>query len=309
MKGKRQMDKNYSNKYFKLETIQEGIYAAIEKKGGGAFANAGIIDLGDQTIVFDTLNTQQAGEALRKVAEEVTGKPVSWVINSHWHGDHIHGNQSFPESKIVSSRKTREKMAEIHPNKMENDKNNSGALHDQIDRLEKELSTSNDPDLATDINFKKEIADSLPTLELVLPRYTFQDEFSIHGTERSVNILTYGGGHTLCDAILYLPEEKIAFLSDLLFVKSHPIFFDETNLEQWAENLKKVDELDMKIVVPGHGPVATKDEFGPIVDYMQDISELAKGDKDIDTIEIPDKYKEWKSGNVFHPNLKVLRKR
>ncbi|ASK61142.1 MBL fold metallo-hydrolase [Virgibacillus phasianinus] len=303
------MDENYSNKYFQLETIADGVYAAIEKKGGGAFANAGIIDLGDQTIVFDTLNTQQAGEALRQAAEDVTGKPVSLVINSHWHGDHIHGNQSFPESKIVSSRKTRDKMAEMHPTKMKNDKDNLDILHNKIDSMESEYAKTNDPKLATDIDFQKEIAESLPTLELVLPQYTFQDEFSLHGTKRSVNILTYGGGHTLCDAILYLPEEKIAFLSDLLFVKSHPIFFPETNLEQWAENLKKVDEIDIKTVIPGHGPVATKEEFGPIIDYMQDISKLAKSDQDIDAIEIPEKYKDWESGNVFHPNLKVLREK
>jgi glyoxylase-like metal-dependent hydrolase (beta-lactamase superfamily II) len=105
----------YQSKHFTLEKIKEGIYAAIVTEYGGGIGNAGIIDLGDQTVIFDTFNTPQAARDLRKAAEDLIGNPVSYVVNSHWHGDHIRGNQSFEDCKIISTVHTRELMEEIHP--------------------------------------------------------------------------------------------------------------------------------------------------------------------------------------------------
>jgi len=89
------MNDVFCSKHFKLEQIGKYIYAAIAKEGGGAVANAGFVDLGDKVIVFDTFNTQQASEDLRLIAEKITNQSVTLVVNSHWHGDHIRGNQTF----------------------------------------------------------------------------------------------------------------------------------------------------------------------------------------------------------------------
>lgn len=116
------MNETFDSKHFRLEKIRNGIYAAIAKEGGGAAANAGFIDLGDTTIVFDTFNTQQASEDLKYAAETITNKPVTWVINSHWHGDHIRGNQTFKESTIISSQMTYDKMKTAHPSRINKQK-------------------------------------------------------------------------------------------------------------------------------------------------------------------------------------------
>ena len=63
-------------KHFRLERLVEGIYAAIHVDGGAAIGNAGIVDLGDRTLVYDTFFTPQAGEDLRAAAEALTGRPV-----------------------------------------------------------------------------------------------------------------------------------------------------------------------------------------------------------------------------------------
>ncbi|MGP4080890.1 MBL fold metallo-hydrolase [Pseudalkalibacillus sp. R45] len=106
------------NKHFTLQKIKDGVFAALAKQGGGAVANAGIIDLGDQTIIFDTFNTQQAAEELKTAAQDLTLSPITCVINSHWHGDHIRGNQVFEGIKIISSESTYSKMKELHPNRI-----------------------------------------------------------------------------------------------------------------------------------------------------------------------------------------------
>jgi cyclase len=74
---------------FRIEKMAEGAYAAIHIEGGAAVGNAGIVDLGDRTLVYDSLFTPQAGEDLRTTAEALFGRPVAMVIDSHWHNDHI----------------------------------------------------------------------------------------------------------------------------------------------------------------------------------------------------------------------------
>ncbi|GCE23698.1 MBL fold metallo-hydrolase [Dictyobacter kobayashii] len=89
--------------YFQLEQVAEGIYAAIVKEGAGAWGNAGIVDLGGQTLVFDTFNTPQAAQNLRAIAEQITGHAVTYVVNSHHHSDHISGNQVFEGATIFAT--------------------------------------------------------------------------------------------------------------------------------------------------------------------------------------------------------------
>ena len=96
------------SKHFRLQELAEGVYAVIHIDGGTAIGNAGIVDLGDRTLVYDTLMTPQAGEDLRTAAETLFGRPIDATINSHWHYDHIWGNQAFgADTDIVSDEETR----------------------------------------------------------------------------------------------------------------------------------------------------------------------------------------------------------
>ncbi len=91
------------SKHFVLHSLDEGISAAIAEDGGSAISNAGLIDLGGQILVFDTFLTPQAATDLRRSATEL-GRVPQIVINSHYHNDHIWGNQVFAsDAQIVSS--------------------------------------------------------------------------------------------------------------------------------------------------------------------------------------------------------------
>lgn len=96
-----------TSKHFHLEQLSEGIYAAFSIDGTGSMSNAGIIDLGETTLIFDTFATPQAAQDLRRAAEQLIGQPITYVVNSHKHGDHWHGNQVFlPDAQIIASGKT-----------------------------------------------------------------------------------------------------------------------------------------------------------------------------------------------------------
>ncbi|MFJ7183865.1 MBL fold metallo-hydrolase [Lysinibacillus xylanilyticus] len=218
------MNDVFYSKHFKLEKISTSSFAAIAKEGGGAVANAGFVDLGDKVIVFDTFNTQQASEDLKLIAEKITNQTVTLVVNSHWHGDHIRGNQTFKDTIIISSEITSSKIRDVHPSRFSKQKNDIQGLKDYIHSLE-QLHQTNDPTIQYQINSLNELKESLPTLELVLPNQTFNNELTIQGTKRSAKLFTLGGGHSFCDAMLYIPDEKVIFMGDLLFVNCHPTFF------------------------------------------------------------------------------------
>jgi len=96
------------SEHFRIEEMDDGVYAVIHIDGGAAIGNAGIVDLGDRTLVYDSLFTPHAGEDLRIAAEALFDRPIDIVINSHWHNDHIWGNQAFgAETQLVSSEETR----------------------------------------------------------------------------------------------------------------------------------------------------------------------------------------------------------
>ncbi|MGE7926023.1 MBL fold metallo-hydrolase [Viridibacillus arvi] len=295
------------SKHFTLEKISQNVYAAIAKEGSGSVANAGFVDLGDKSIVFDTFNTQQASEDLKNIAERVTNQPVTWVINSHWHGDHIRGNQTFKESKIISSEVTYSKMKKNHPSRISKQKNDIQGLSNYIESLQDSLNKDNASKLKDQINFLSELEKSLPTLELVLPNQTFKRELTFIGTKFSAKLFSLGGGHSFCDAILYIPEEKVIFTGDLLFVNCHPTFFEESNPDKWVEILRKVELLNFDVAISGHGSVGTKEDFSKLINYINELKNVVREKDNIEGIEIPSMYSDWSSPEVYHQNLKVLR--
>ncbi|QWC23669.1 MBL fold metallo-hydrolase [Bacillus haikouensis] len=198
------MIEGFTSKHFTLEKVSPHVYAAIAKEGGGSAANAGFVDLGDKVMVFDTFNTQQASEDLRYIAEKVTKHLITWVINSHWHGDHIRGNQTFNDRNIISSEITYSKMKEIHPSRISKQKNDLQGLSHYIESLSKK----DDPALQKQIHFLRELERSLPTLKLTLPHQTFNGELTFFGTTCSAKLFSLGGGHSFCGSmgtVLVLP--------------------------------------------------------------------------------------------------------
>src|SRR5512136_591370 len=97
------------SKHFTVHPLADGVFAVISKIGGSADCNAGIIDLGDICLVFDTFFTPSAAEDLHRAVNSLVGYGPDIVINSHYHNDHIWGNQVFKlPAHIVASRKTYE---------------------------------------------------------------------------------------------------------------------------------------------------------------------------------------------------------
>ncbi len=293
------------SRHFGLHKLAEGIYAAIAAEGGWAICNAGIIDLGDETLVFDTFVNQGAAADLRMAAERLTGRAPSIVLNSHWHSDHVKGNQVFTGARVISTEKTREVMTEMRRRWMDKE---------GIRRLvEAEFSSIPEgPERVLYEGYRDGHLDSIPTLNYTLPDETFEDRMVFHGERRSAEAITYGGGHTVSDSLLYLPEEGTAFLGDLLFIDSQPYLADG-DPENLLRILDKVEALGAKTLVPGHGPVGTSKDIAPIREYVNMLQKTVdkirgSGGGVPEALEVPldPPFDGWKWHSFYKDNLEFL---
>jgi cyclase len=266
-----------TTEHFKIEKLAEGAYAALGRAGGAAYSNAGIIDLGDQTLIFDTFNTPQAGKELRTAAEQLTGRPANYVIISHAHADHWCGNQAFdPHTPIITTHKTRETMPGA-TDWLRGYKKDPAALEKQIQEDQKRLETETDPrwraSIERSIAGMRHTLEALPTLELRLPNWTFDGRLDFHGSQRTAELITSGPGHTPSDATLVLPAEGIMFMGDLGFFQCQP-FMVFCEPAAWTAQLEQMEGSEIEVFVPGHGPLGTKADLALQRRYITLLDEL-----------------------------------
>ena len=93
--------KSLQSIHFDLEELANGVYAAIDKPGGAAYCNAGIVDLGQRTLVIDAFDTALAARDLRSAAETLFSRPVTALLLTHTHSDHWVGSQAFEASTTM----------------------------------------------------------------------------------------------------------------------------------------------------------------------------------------------------------------
>ena len=300
----------FQSKHFIIQKLADGVYTAIAKNGGYAICNAGIIDLGDATLIFDPFMTPEAAEDLKKVSFELTNHAVKYVVNSHFHNDHIGGDQVFPDASLISTQRTRELIEEYQPQEIADDKKNASVTAQKVKEENTSGYTGHQLEEHTMwLGYYEALATSSDSLKIVLPNITFSDSLIIHGTKRQVKLITYGEGHTESDLFLYLPNEHIAFLGDLLFIKNQP-WVGDGDVDKWKLYLDSIAKLNLEIVVPGHGPVGKPSDIAFMKLYFQNIDDVAReyqrkriNPRDDTTLTPPKPFSDWFLSNFYKPNV------
>lgn len=303
-----------NNKYFTIQQASEGIWGAISVPGSGSLGNAAIIDLGDLTVVVDTTNLPQSGALLRDTAEQLTNKPVKYVVNTHFHGDHINGNQEFMNSEFISTVWTRDLIADMGRVNIDLMQQNIQKL---ITSLNQVRSTQGDPHMLTEIDYDLSVQlalhNSIPSLRRVIPTITFEDKLVIQGTKRSIEILCYGGGHSLSDAVVYVPEEQTLIAGDLISTKTIPVM-PYGNPYAWIRILKRIQkDLKINTIVPGHGDVSNTDRITDVIRFLEEMiayvsKAVASGKSESYWLEqgVLKGYENWHLPQYFRWNFRWL---
>ncbi|WP_054941227.1 MBL fold metallo-hydrolase [Paenibacillus ihuae] len=302
------------NKFFTLHSVASGVWAAIVIPGSGALGNAAIVDLGDITVVVDTFSLPQAAQILRETAEQLTGNPVKYIVNTHFHGDHHYGNQVFTDSQIITTDLTREILTKLGAPEVEVWQE---GLQKQIAALTKGMQAAQDIRLQT--AYANEIADKAALLAAVpgilrkTAAITFLDKLIIHGSARSLTLLTFGGGHTDSDAFVYIEDAKVLIAGDLVLSNSHPAMLSGFPAA-WIEILQRIgQELNFSLVIPGHGEVTDRSSVGEMISYLSEIqiyaAQAAASGESADlwmARGIPEPFAEWQMSHVFEWNFRWL---
>jgi cyclase len=236
-----------------------------------------VVDLGGETLVFDTFFTPAAARDLVAAAEGLGLPPASVVVNSHWHGDHVRGNQVFEGAAILATHRTRELIA--------------GPGQERLAGLQQELETSADA--------PPELVAAVAEIEQRLPDEAFDERRSLGRAE----LLTYGGGHTESDAFLNLADRGVLFAADLVLVRSHG-WIGDGDPGAWPHIVDRIGRLDFDVLVPGHGEVGGRSDLDAFRGYLDDLLTAAR-EQGADA-PVPAPYRDWVYADGWSRNLTAL---
>jgi glyoxylase-like metal-dependent hydrolase (beta-lactamase superfamily II) len=257
-----------------IEKLADGVYAAIRREPAGfIFQSNSVFVIGpDDVIVVDTQFTLEATREVLAALRAVTSKPVRFVVNTHWHDDHVTGNQvyrdAFPGVAFVACTAMGQDMAtEGAKNRAAYAKSARGTVGYLADLLARDRDLGGRPmdaeehrSYASDTTLVGRYAAEAAEVEPVLPTITFDDSLTLHQGARDIQLLRLGRAHTRGDIVVRLPQEDIVVAGDLVVwpvptvgTTSYPLDFPRT--------LDRLLALGATTIVPGHGPVMRNDAY------------------------------------------------
>lgn len=298
-----------------LTKLADGVYAHIVEPDSNAVANSGVVVLEHGVLVFDTHFTPEAGQQLRKAIESATTKPVLFLVNSHFHPDHTHGNQVFQSVpySICSSNTRRDILQRDLPAF-----NRTVAVAAaQVEKLQKDLLQERDAGrkepIRAQIAARQQLLGRATRLKIFAPYITFEETLNIVDGAREISLQWLGNGHTNGDIVLVLPGDRLVFAGDLFFNRALPNSQDASLLE-WTRTLELMLKLDADRFVPGHGPVGTRRDVEDFLGYLRELRVLVepavgRGDaleQVLAEVTLPAKYSGYRFQEFFPANVQRM---
>lgn len=246
----------FESRHLVLERVAEGVWAALHRDGGWAVANAGIVDLGDRTLVLDAGLTTDAARDLDRAARSLTGRAPDTVALTHFHNDHARGTEVFADVPLVASAATRALLDTAGREELAADRAHATERLASTRAMVDDAESAKRACAATFVPYWEGLVASAPTATVRLPDVTFDDAVAFHGTRRAARLVSYGAAHTGDDAVLLLDDDRVVFCGDLLFVAACP-YLGDGDPEGWLAALERLAATGATRFIPGHGPVGT----------------------------------------------------
>jgi len=238
-----------------LHEVGDGLWAYLVPDGGWCLANAGLIVDGDQTLLVDTLiDLPMTSEMLETMRDAVpAAKRIEKLVNTHANADHTWGNQLVKEAEIIASKGCAEEFDHFLPEtllELMGRTNEMGVFGEFLEYCFN----------AFDFN----------GIELTHPTTVFEDHHAVMIGDKKVDLYNVGPAHTRGDVLVHIPDDNLMYAGDILFVGGHPVIWDGP-VDNWRKACDKIIELDPDIVVPGHGPIAGKEEVLRFRAYLDEL--------------------------------------
>ena len=222
--------------YFTLHELAPGVWAAVSVPGSHAGGNSGFVVGSDGVLVVDTFQTPAAAEALLDVIHKTTKQPVRYVINTHYHLDHVAGNGVYMKAGATV-------MAQENVRSWE--------------RTENLKFFGDNPKLE----------DKAMVESLTLPSVVYKDGAVLKLGDRKI-VVRVMAGHTGGDSVVVVPDAKVVFTGDLFWDHGLPNLIDADTAQQIASNDAFLKDYPDATFVPGHGEVARAADVRDFCDYL-----------------------------------------
>ena len=225
----------------RIKELAEGVYALLSTKppvdnGGFVVGERGVL------VIDAGINATMAAK-IRDALRGVTSKPILYLVNTNFHGDHTFGNYAFPEeTKIAAHWITAERMRDFDG--------------------EKEFllqTVGDDPEVFGDVKLR-------------LPDITFEDYMRLDLGGRFVELHYFGHGNTPGDTVVYVPEAKVAWTGNLILGEDTIPFLIEGDAGSYLETIAHFERtIDVDKIVPGHGAMTSGQIFGRYLRYLSEL--------------------------------------
>lgn len=221
--------------------LVEGSTENFSRVNGGNIVNTAFVVTGAGVVVIDTGPSRRYGEQLRAAIAAVTDQPVTHVLLTHHHPDHVFGNQAFDPDTLHALPGTAEKLSA-----------DGEAFSDNMYRL---------------------VGDWMRGTEVRLPTKTLEPGVLRVGEHR-FRLMAFSG-HTGADLVVLDETSGVLFASDMVFYNRALTTPQTPGLDIWAGELAQLEKLEFDLLVPGHGPVVTDGRaFAQMRDYLGWLDEM-----------------------------------
>lgn len=236
-----------------LHDLGNGVYAYLQPDGSWGWSNAGLIVDADQSLLVDTLFDELITRDMLDTMQDATGRAaedITTLVNTHANGDHTYGNRLVTRAEIIASRAGAEEMDEVPPQMLAELMRQAPELGDLGKFLE---------DSFSDFNFEG--------IELTLPTQTFSGRLELRVGDKEVQLTEVGPAHTRGDVLVHVPDDRVVYTGDILFIDSTPIMWAGP-VKNWLKALDLILDMDVDTIVPGHGPITDKRGVLRVREYL-----------------------------------------
>jgi cyclase len=255
----------------RVERLADGVYAIIHDDATDQWphGNTGVVLSEDGVLVVDATYLPSRARADIALIRRLTDQPVRYLVNTHWHMDHTHGNEAyrdaFPGVTIVTERRTREFTALNTRYWSRYSTAPDSPRRQALRELETELARGTDSTgqahtaeqrrrLETVIRQRTAELDELAKVRVVVANQVFDGSTTLWLGGRRVELVDRGRANSPHDVTVYLPKERILFTGDIL-VQSPVPYTGMSWPVPWIDVLAELEKLPVTALVPGHGPV------------------------------------------------------
>ncbi len=273
----------------KVQKISGKVHARIASGDSiyeGWGANQGFVTTSVGAVVIDTGFTAISAKALLRDMRSSGSAPVRLIVNTHDHSDHVFGNSVFDEDSplILAHPNCRARLLELGNERIRGYR-----------------------------AFDERLKNDLTGLRLTPPQVTYEDDLELSIGQTTFRFIHPNkGAHTSGDTMVLLPDEKVLFAGDLLWVGYHPNL-EDADFDGWLHELDAISRMKVDRIIPGHGRVADKSSIAPLAAYLREfdarLGKLAREGvpkaKVAQQMEIPGS-EEWSLKDFVQRNVEIV---